>query len=553
MTLYMYRSRKHFLMLTGLLLGLLLIDPGQRPALVLAQDRQITAFVNVNVIPMTTETVLENQTVLVEGARITALGPAAAVSVPAGAEIIDGNGAYLMPGLADMHTHLAFDADPAFMRLYLAQGVTTIRNLSGLPMHREWRDKVASGQLLGPTIYTSGPRIVGIPADSQWLAMLLRMVIVLLPILLGIGIWLLVWAVAKFSGKRVQSKQSRRVALSSFAVLALMGICMAWFKVIPINVVTSYLDPTAHYVETGSEARRAVMQQKAAGYDFIKPYDYLSEETFTAAMAAARAQTMYAVGHMADEIPLETVLTSGLQEIAHLDEYLTYHWIGYTPPLEKFVEFEMDYAAIPHTVALSKDNNVMVVSNLVVDELIYRGLEDSAGLLAQPEYAVVRPEVLQSWRTQGRFVNWQGQQTYRRQVAQPFFYALIKALHDGGVPLLIGTDVTVEGILPYHLHRELELLVEAGLTPYEALAAGTKNAGISVARMGRDGSFGTVAVGQIADLLLLAANPLESVSHTRQRLGVMVRGQWFTQAELDQKVNAFVATYSANDETLVTR
>ncbi|MEZ4710127.1 MAG: hypothetical protein R3A44_23185 [Caldilineaceae bacterium] len=89
--------------------------------------------------------------------------------------------------------------------------------------------------------------------------------------------------------------------------------------------------------------------------------------------------------------------------------------------------------------------------------------------------------------------------------------------------------------------------MEAGLTPYEALEAGTKNAGMSVARMGRDGSFGTVAVGQIASLMLLAENPLENVSHTRQRLGVIVHGQWFTQAELDQMVNAFVATYQPND------
>ena len=338
--------------------------------------------------------------------------------------------------------------------------------------------------------------------------------------------------------------------MPTFAVLALVGLYMAWFKVIPINVFTSYLAPTFHIVETGAEARWAVIQQKAAGYDFIKPYDYLGEEAYTAAMAEARAQNMYAVGHIADEIPLTTTLTSGQQEIAHVDELLTFHWIGYKPPLEKFVEYEVDYAAIPQTVALTKANNVTVVSNLVVDEIIYRGLEDTAGLLARPEYGVVRPAVLQRWRTNGRFVNWQGQQAYRRQVAQPFLAALIKALHDGGVPILIGTDVTVEGIVAYHIHRELELLVEVGLTPYEALAAGTKNAGLSVTRMGRDGSFGTVAVGQIADLLLLEANPLESVSHTQQRLGVMVRGQWFTQAELDQKVHAFVTTYQANDSPM---
>ena len=125
----------------------------------------------------------------------------------------------------------------------------------------------------------------------------------------------------------------------------------------------------------------------------------------------------------------------------------------------------------------------------------------------------------------------------------PFFMTLTKALHDGGVPLLIGTDITVEGMVPAHIHRDLELLVEAGLTPYEALEAGTKNAGISVQRMGRDGSFGTVEVDQRADLMLLEQNPLDNIGHTRNRIGVMARGQWFTQAELDGLVDAYVATY----------
>ena len=129
----------------------------------------------------------------------------------------------------------------------------------------------------------------------------------------------------------------------------------------------------------------------------------------------------------------------------------------------------------------------------------------------------------------------------------PFLMTLTKALHDADVPLLIGTDITVEGMVPSHIHRDLELLVEAGLTPFEALESGTKNAGISVARMGRDGSFGTVAVGQRADLMLLAENPLENISHTRNRIGVMARSQWFTQAELDGLVKEHVATYRADD------
>lgn len=109
----------------------------------------------------------------------------------------------------------------------------------------------------------------------------------------------------------------------------------------------------------------------------------------------------------------------------------------------------------------------------------------------------------------------------------------------------IGTDCswTVEGTFPAKIHRELELSVEAGFSNYEALEAGTKNAGYIVNKMGCDGNFGTVAVGQRADLILLEQNPLENISHTWDRIGVMARGQWFTQAELDQKVDEFVATY----------
>ena len=89
----------------------------------------------------------------------------------------------------------------------------------------------------------------------------------------------------------------------------------------------------------------------------------------------------------------------------------------------------------------------------------------------------------------------------------------------------------------FTIHRDLELLVEVG----------TKNAGMSVERMGLEGGFGTIEVGQRANLLLLAENPLENVSHTRNRVGVMARGQWFTQAELDALVDEFVATYRGDD------
>jgi adenine deaminase len=92
------------------------------------------------------------------------------------------------------------------------------------------------------------------------------------------------------------------------------------------------------------------------------------------------------------------------------------------------------------------------------------------------------------------------------------------------------------------------LLVEAGLSNFEALATGTRNAAQVTGRMGAADDWGTITAGNRADLILLTNNPLEDVVHTQERLGVMVRGQWFTQTELDGLVNELVASYDTQDQ-----
>jgi len=219
----------HLLKAITLLVFMLLIGSAHSSMPALAQAPQTTAFVNVNVIPMDTEQVLENQTVIVEGERITIIGSADEVEVPGGAEVIDGNGAYLMPGLADMHIHFDFDYDPGTLRLYLANGVTTIRNLNSIPQDLVWREQVAKGELLGPTIYTSGETIVGFPAEYAWVPILSRTVVIVGPIILGLLIWLIIWLLAKFTPIITNFGPIRRFMLPSLAVLLLVGGLLAWF------------------------------------------------------------------------------------------------------------------------------------------------------------------------------------------------------------------------------------------------------------------------------------------------------------------------------------
>jgi hypothetical protein len=506
-----------------------------------ADGNPVTAFVNVNVIPMDTERVLINQTVIINGDRISAIGLVDEMTVPAGAEVVEGHGAYLMPGLADMHMHFTSLGQtfkgPEQLRIYLAEGVTTVRNYTGMPENRDWRDKVARGEIVGPTIYTAGPVVVGIFDPTLHLGFWAT--VILSPVVLGLVIWLLIWLGLKLRGKEELFRPQKSYAFFSLALLLLLGGITAWLKIIPLPSPF----PFALFPETAERARQGVRNQAAAGYDFIKVYDYLTEETYMAAIDEARKQNVYVVGHLLDSLTPEAIFNAGLQEVAHVDEFIEAHMIGESSPNKGFNEVEFDYESIPQTVAVTKSSDVMVVSNMVTDEVIYKILEDVEGGLALPEYAVVPPAVISTWRTQGRFVNWKGQEAWRRDVQMPFFMTLTNALHEAGVPLLIGTDLSVEGMVPAHIHRELELLVEAGLTPYEALEAGTRNAAISVERMGRDGSFGTVVVGQLGDLILLEKNPLENISNTRNRVGVMARGKWFTQPELDRRVNEYMATY----------
>ncbi len=152
-------------------------DPSTTPVPSPTQDDpesapQATAFVGAAVVPMTADVVLSGQTVLVEGDRIASIGPVGEVELPEGTLVVDAQGAYLMPGLADMHVHLDDVWPVPMLDLFLANGVTTVRNLNGWdPSVLTWRDDVAAGTLRGPSIYTAGPTIYEDAPDLEAVVM----------------------------------------------------------------------------------------------------------------------------------------------------------------------------------------------------------------------------------------------------------------------------------------------------------------------------------------------------------------------------------------------
>jgi hypothetical protein len=131
---------------------------------VAAPSSPTLAIVGATVIPMTGgATTLPNQVVLVREGRIVAIGPQGRVAIPRGARVINARGKFLLPGLADMHVHLEYIEDPNVLKLFVANGVTTVRSMDGRPFILGWRDQVKAGSLVGPRIITAGPIIDGAP------------------------------------------------------------------------------------------------------------------------------------------------------------------------------------------------------------------------------------------------------------------------------------------------------------------------------------------------------------------------------------------------------
>jgi len=511
---------------------------------------KLTVFTNVNVIPMNSDTTPQNYSVFIEDDSIIDVSPMGKMLVPENVNVIDGKGAYLFPGLADMHTHLFnYERNSKHLILYLAEGVTTVRAMSGVPEHLTWKKQVEAGEIVAPTIYTSGRTLYGLYRDNfglQGIVDLFYIVVFLLPLIIALLIY---FPVRYFKRKENRGKITLKMASSSIGALLFFGFILSWFKIISFMTISFFFDaPWVFMSETPSQVISEVRHQKEMGYDFIKLYDGLSENEYLAAVKEAKKLGMYITGHAPNQIPLETLVTSGQAEFVHVDELLSYHWKGYNRGFNSDTSYGREYPieneTIPQTIQLLKENNISVVTTLIVDEIMQRLIENTPGVLSSPEYRVIRKDLLDGWKTHGRNVRaFKDQGPYRKDEVQPFLMRLTKALYDADVKLTVGIDAEVEGMIPgYHLHRDLELLVESGLTPYAALQAGTKNAGDIIENMGTGDQVGTIEVGQRADLILTKDNPLENISNTRNRMGVMARGKWFTQEELNSKVEQYVST-----------
>jgi imidazolonepropionase-like amidohydrolase len=171
-----------------------------------------------------------------------------------------------------------------------------------------------------------------------------------------------------------------------------------------------------------------------------------------------------------------------------------------------------------------------------------QGALDLETLTGYPELKYMPPAMVQGWTT-----------THRNRLSNPNFNAenakrvienrmlVLKTLHLGGVPILLGTDAPQQFSVPgFSIHREMKRMVAAGIPPYEVIKSGTQNVGLYF--KSKD-NFGTIEAGKRADMILLDANPLQNLDNFQKRSGVMVRGRWLPEADIQARLAKIAASY----------
>ena len=260
-------------------------------------------------------------------------------------------------------------------------------------------------------------------------------------------------------------------------------------------------------------------EYKTAGFDLLKIHEGLSVPTYDAIVAEARKSDLPFAGHVPDPVGLIHCLEAGQATIDHLD--------GYVDALGD------DESKIPSLVAATKKAGTAVVPTMALWQ-VFNGTDTPESLAKRPELRYVPPAMSAQW-VESRKQALASLDAKKGARTLELRDKVLKALSDGGVTILMGSDAPQQFSVPgFSLHREMKAMASAGLSPYEILRSGTYNI---ADHFGARESFGTVAVGRRGDLILLEADPRKDVGNMERRAGVLLRGQWLPEAEIQKRLD----------------
>ncbi len=444
-----------------------------------AAERVDLLIEGVTVIDVATGTLSPKTTVAVRGGEIVAVAPTAvARKTYTASSVVQADGRFVMPGLWDNHVHFGggpdlIDENKALLPLYLAHGITSVRDASGdLPKDvLAWRDDVAAGKLLGPTIYTSGPKIEG--RKPIWKGTL-----------------------------EVGNEAEVDAALSKLQTLHVDFVKVTDNTLQPDLFLYALKQAKARGLTTSAHIPAAITveQASAAGLGSIEHMGYAlkmgspQEAQIAADVAAGRI----------------TGGEAGVRTLATFDEATASAAFRWLAARGTFVTPTLNGSKI--TAYLDRDSHA-----------------------SDPYLAYIGPGLkgTYAWRVE-RAAKDDAAAIARRHAVYEKNVSLLPLLQAAGVSILAGTDAGFLNSFNYPgigLHDELKIFVDGGLTPLQALQASVIN---GPRFLGKSERYGAITPGKAADLLILEDNPLTDISATRQIHGVVLKGRYFDRAALDQ-------------------
>jgi Amidohydrolase family len=438
-----------------------------------ALDRPSIAIENVAVVDVVRDEIVHPRTVLIVDGRIAAIGKAGTVTVPAGAARVDGRGHYLMPGLVDIHVHLFNNAT-----------------------HR--------------------------PPNE--------------------------WAFPLFVANGVTGVREMRTEPAGMATVEDWRTRASRGEIVAPRVLAAGVAVSG---ETANAARQQAREAKTAGADFLKIFSEVREPQWRAIVEEARTLHLPVCGHIPSEVSLLESATAGQRSNEHLTQVYEAcsdketRWLesrkgveaGDLGKLRETQEPEVlenfDQAACDRAAAALARTDQVQVPTLTLAYFESRG--SPANFREDPRWRYLRPDEQARWERifkEGYPIAGDKLAARRWEVSR----RLVTTLHAAGVRILAGSDAPMPQVYPgFSLHKELELLVESGLSPADAIRAATL---WPAEFLGLAESSGSVAIGKRADLLLLDANPLTDIRHTQRIRAVVLDGRLFQRPDLDRLLEA---------------
>lgn len=430
---------------------------------------------NANVIDVKTGTVLPRRSVLIHGERIHSVGRG--LRAPRGGKVIEARGKYLIPGLWDMHVHLWYKQNQ--FPMFLAWGVTGIRDMgSNLDRVKRWRSAIKSGELLGPHIESCGPPVDGRPSNDPKLPVL--------------------------------------------------------------------------EVHTPAEARTAYDHlEQDLNVDFVKILSRVPRDAYFALVERARKWGLPVAGHVPESVSVDEAISARQNSIEHLTGVLLACSSEEKKirPLRLLALERKDYKALPGYAErvlvtfdptkasilferMARYSSYQVPTLVMLRRMTYA---DADEVVRDPHLKYISAAIRKTWddpRQEKKQASEATLALIERQYERDAW--IVEQMQRLGVPIMAGTDTGDPYTFPgYDLHRELQLLVKAGLTPAQALRSATLT---PAEFLDSDESLGQVAQGKMADLVLLDADPLKNIRNTQKIFAVVLAGRYLSKAKLDAMI-----------------